>query len=172
MVFLKDTVFQHETCRWKHWFHSPAIKTHKSQAFVSKPFNSHMLTFEVQWETFPLIAPAVKDEEVQKSCSEASSEAEGFRERWSKGNEYRLWGKFATWPRDKNHRAKLYHTAQRVDSPSLPPPSHSSFASYTHFCGQFLSSLCPLIHQAHCNVHVHSSSHENSSNTAGRKIHL
>lgn len=36
-----------------------------------------MLTFEVQWETFPLIAPVVKEEEVRKSCSEASSEAGG-----------------------------------------------------------------------------------------------
>lgn len=36
-----------------------------------------MLTFEVQWETFLLIAPVVKDEEVQKSCSEASTEEGG-----------------------------------------------------------------------------------------------
>lgn len=52
-------------------------KDTQKSTFVLKPFNSHVLKFEVEWETFPLIAPVVKDEEVQKSCSEASNEAGG-----------------------------------------------------------------------------------------------
>lgn len=32
----------------------------------------------------------------------------GFRERWSKGNEYRLWGKLATWRRDNKTTGPNY----------------------------------------------------------------
>lgn len=128
-----------------------------------------MLPFQVQWETLALITPVSQrpGESLEESEQKRRVQTGGFRERWSQGNEYRLWGKLATWPHDENHRVKLYRAAQS-GLPFFTPVTRP--ALYTHFCGPSLSSLCPLIHKTRCNVDVRSPSHENKRNTAERKI--
>lgn len=92
----------------------------------------------------------------------------GFRERWSKGNEYCLWG---CSPRD--HAIKTTGPNYTVPHREWTPLSFLRYRSSSISCTFFLWSVYHTPTYTQRTPHLAlTSSHESSSNTAQRKIHL
>lgn len=144
---------------------------HKSLHFPCKESTSHIFTVSGGGTVGDLSLLELKmrgGESASQTKLERSREwSGGFRERWSKGNEYRLWG---SSPRD--HAIKTtgpnYTVPHRERTPLFPSPiAHPLFHTY------FLRSVShTLTYPQRTPRFAHISSHESSSNTAGRKMCL